>query len=370
MSLDTIFRLVGKKLISIKTRSFREGLHGETLEAALQGLIERHPQLLLGTRNRDVQEECGLVLLRREMPLQQWSLDHLLVDRNAILTLVETKLFENPESRREVIGQIIEYAAHAKTAWANGVVRERAAEYWDGMDGKSVDEILCEEFDLDESSIDGFWVDIEENLAQGRIRLVIAGDQLRPEVRQSIEYLNGEMRNAEVLGFELKGYGDEEDLIIIPTVIGQLHGSSGPPSDRHTWTPTRLRQAFDQIDDSSVSRRLLQLLGWAEQAGCFLESASKGPCFGLASTNDKRLLSISPTWIYLYFEPERYAEGSTERDQLVTNLKAANLLPSALDPSTVQSGRNLSRSPSELTDDQLEDLLKILERHCQNSLPE
>ena len=115
------------------------------------------------------------------------------------MTLVETKLIQNPESRREVLGQVIEYAANTNESWAHGRARQYATEFW-SQQGRELDQVLLEEFggDLD---IESFWGTVEENLKDGRIRLIIAADELRVEVRRMIEYLNKEMQNAEVLGF-------------------------------------------------------------------------------------------------------------------------------------------------------------------------
>ena len=53
-------------------------------------------------------------LLGEQVSIGSWSAGHLLLDQEGILTLVETKLAENPESPREVIGQILAYAANAE----------------------------------------------------------------------------------------------------------------------------------------------------------------------------------------------------------------------------------------------------------------
>jgi hypothetical protein len=76
-----------------------------------------------------------------------WSLDHLLVDQEGILTLVETKLAENPESRREVIGQVLEYAANAEASWRDGRLQERAAAYWTKQ-GKDVNDVLRQQLGI------------------------------------------------------------------------------------------------------------------------------------------------------------------------------------------------------------------------------
>lgn len=57
------------------------------------------------------------------------SLDQPLVDQFGALTLVEFELLANPESRREVIGQNIEYAAIASAAWEGGQLRIQLIQY-------------------------------------------------------------------------------------------------------------------------------------------------------------------------------------------------------------------------------------------------
>ena len=79
------------------------------------------------------------------MPIGAWSLDHVLVDQRGILTLVEAKLIANPEARREVVGQIMEYAANAREAWSGGRLRERATEFWQQR-GRQVEDVFREQF--------------------------------------------------------------------------------------------------------------------------------------------------------------------------------------------------------------------------------
>lgn len=122
---DEVFHFNGHKLTPMPSRSMREGLLGKTLEDALQTFFEKYPQIIPGKQIDPVSgDPPHFVLLRREMPVGGGSLDHLFVDQKGTLTLVETKLFQNPESRREVIGQTIEYAANAIEFWAGGAARE------------------------------------------------------------------------------------------------------------------------------------------------------------------------------------------------------------------------------------------------------
>lgn len=60
------------------------------------------------------------LLVKREMMVEdpgtaegRWSLDFLMVDQDGIPTLVECKRFRDTRARREVIGQMFDYAANA-----------------------------------------------------------------------------------------------------------------------------------------------------------------------------------------------------------------------------------------------------------------
>ncbi|MDP6379763.1 MAG: hypothetical protein QF662_00340, partial [Phycisphaerae bacterium] len=108
---DEVFVIQDGRLRSLLSRSLRDGLLGTTLEDALQKLIEEYPQIIPGSQiSPGSDDPPRFVLLCREMAVEDWSLDFLLVDQHGIPTLVEAKLIQNPESRRAVVGQIIEYA--------------------------------------------------------------------------------------------------------------------------------------------------------------------------------------------------------------------------------------------------------------------
>ncbi len=153
---DEIFFLSKDEVSAMPIRPMRQGLFGTTLEDAFQKLLERYPEIVPGKQIRPgADNPPRFILLRREAPISNWSLDHLLVDQFGVLTLVECKLLENPESRREVVGQIIEYASNARAAWGGGRLRDFAHSYWTGL-GKDFDEVCIATLEL-ESGIEEFW---------------------------------------------------------------------------------------------------------------------------------------------------------------------------------------------------------------------
>jgi hypothetical protein len=365
---DEIFLLENDRLSPLPVRPMQAGLFGKTLEDALQTLLQKYPQVIPGKQIDPVSEDPPrFALLRREMPVGGWSLDHLYIDQRGVLTLVETKLIQNPESRREVIGQIIEYAANADEFWASGRARQHAAEFW-SKQNKELDQILQEQLG-EEIDVEDLWDSVEANLKRGHIRLIVAADELRPEVRRMIEYLNREMQNAEILGLELKCYGeDTSSLVLVPRLIGQTQDSI----DRRIasggtilWNVENLRTAYRGLPDSELGQRLLKVLGWTLENNLFLATRAKSPAFGLRGNNELRVVSFySNGTMYVWLSEKHFAGGPSERDQFVGELKELGLLDQVIDPQEVVSGRNLTMRLTELDDDKLTKLLDLFRRHC------
>src|SRR6476620_5793197 len=92
-------------------------------ETLLQKLLADHPDLLAGDQIND-EEPRRWLLVTREMAVPgeldgavRWSLDHLFLDQDSIPTLVEVKRSTDTRIRREVVGQMLDYAANAVVYW-------------------------------------------------------------------------------------------------------------------------------------------------------------------------------------------------------------------------------------------------------------
>jgi hypothetical protein len=88
-------------------------------EHEFQGLLERFPELLAGEQI-DRESPRRWLLVGREIGIPdseglsaRWALDHLFVDQDGTPTLVEVKRQSDTRIRREVVGQVLEYAANA-----------------------------------------------------------------------------------------------------------------------------------------------------------------------------------------------------------------------------------------------------------------
>ena len=139
-------------------------------EDELQALIAEHPDLLDGEQIRPGNPRRW-VLVTREKGIAEtsdagarWSLDLLIVDQDAEPTLVEVKRGSNPEIRRTVVGQLLEYAAHAARTWNANTLR-LAFEESATARGHDPDEKLRRLLQVDGApDADGFWDNVSKNL--------------------------------------------------------------------------------------------------------------------------------------------------------------------------------------------------------------
>lgn len=181
-------------------------------EAALQQLLAESPGLLYG-----VEKDSALVA-RELFILGTGYLDLAIVHLDGAITLVECKLSSNPEIRREIVGQILAYAA-AISRW--------------GVDDLAAAWRSTTKTDLDESALalatessvpfepTNFRYQLAANLAAGRFRLILAVDQATSELRNIVEFLNRRSTDdLEVLGVEFEYIRDGDVEILIPNTFG------------------------------------------------------------------------------------------------------------------------------------------------------
>lgn len=188
-------------------------------EDTLQVLLAEHPQLL-GGEELDPNDPRRFLLLKREVHDQDSGyVDHLFVDQDGVLTLVEAKLGKNHEARRKVVGQLLDYASSAAASWTaktlTGWLEERCEQ--DDLDPSAV----FDEFETELSEPGQFWARVEDNLRAGNIRLIFACDGEVPvSLCRIVEFLNERMRPTEVLALEVKTLQSDDKTIFVSNVVG------------------------------------------------------------------------------------------------------------------------------------------------------
>ena len=107
----------------------------------------------------------------------RWSLDHLFVDQDGVPTLVEVKRSKDTRIRREVVGQMLDYAANGVAYWP--VADLRAA-----FEAKTPDADAAIKAALGESlTADDLWKAVDQNLGAGRLRMIFLADEIPSELK-------------------------------------------------------------------------------------------------------------------------------------------------------------------------------------------
>jgi len=196
-----------------------------TTEDVLQDLLMRYPDLLAGEQI-DPDSPRRWLLVARELGVpgeeggsSAWSLDHLFLDQDGVPTFVECKRASDTRSRREVIAQMLDYAANGTAYWPIDRIRQAAAETAQAA-GTTIDDRVRELLAEDDSDVDAFWATVERNLRAGRVRLLFVADRTHRELRRLVEFLNEKMSDVEVLAIEVKQYLGTSYQVVVPRVIG------------------------------------------------------------------------------------------------------------------------------------------------------
>jgi hypothetical protein len=113
-------------------------------EADLQELLADHVHLLSGAQiNQDSPRRWLLIKREAGIPNQEgggawWSVDHFVVDQDAVPTFVVAKRASDARARREVVAQMLDYAANGSAFW----VPEQLRAWFEGDDPKAATQQL------------------------------------------------------------------------------------------------------------------------------------------------------------------------------------------------------------------------------------
>lgn len=154
----------------------------------------------------------------RELPLPKSGgtvyLDVFGVTSAGRPVLVECKLWRNPQARREVIAQILEYAALLRGwSYADLTARLKAKLGWDGANPlysqAAAHGCLLSEADFTDA--------VSRNLRNGDFHLIVAGDGIREDAQAIAEHIGD--KGARIALVEFQRWEDSEgNRLIVPSV--------------------------------------------------------------------------------------------------------------------------------------------------------
>ncbi len=270
-------------------------------EDELQALIAEHPELLDGEQIRPGNPRRWILITREkgiaETPDSgaRWSIDHLIVDQDAVPTLIEVKRGSNTEIRRTIVGQMLEYAAHAAQTWTADELR-RTFEESANAQGLDPSEVLGQLLQADgEPDADGFWEKVTTNLTARRLRLLFVANDIPDPLERVVEFLNAQMPGIEVLAVEIKQFRGESTQTLVPRVLGRLATSSG-----HSATEPRRRltqESFlDELPSDEARNAVARIFEVAREYGASLAWGSSGVSVRMRCS--VWMYPVSVAWLY------------------------------------------------------------------------
>ena len=192
----------------------------------------------------------------RELLTSAGPIDICVVSPSGAITVVECKLNKNPESRRMVIGQVIDYASALKSS---GFPSFRQG--WLARDGDDLDQIV-EGGDL------GL---LEQNIESGNIDLCLAVDQIDDDLKRMVLYLSAITSDEVSVSAIQLTYARHGDLeILVPSSYGiemaqaKVHKHA---ASKECWTWETFTSELSHPDDLQCANELKRRLDETRSTG-------------------------------------------------------------------------------------------------------
>lgn len=154
-------------------------------EADIQALVHAHPSCLPISEIDAI--FASPVAICRELQTPAGSIDNLLITPTGLPILVECKLWRNPQGRREVVGQILDYAKEL-SRWSSSDLQREVSRClkWKLPQDPVLSLVRDAGHDVNEIEFND---NLTINLRRGRFLLLIVGDGIREGVEAIAEYL-------------------------------------------------------------------------------------------------------------------------------------------------------------------------------------
>lgn len=161
-----------------------------------------------------------LISLGKEVSIKSGNIDNVFISPEGYITIIENKLWINPGARREVVGQIIDYAKDLNkldfTEFDNKVKKSNS-------DNLGIVDILKNEESISEQQEFELIDTISRNLRNGRFLLLIIGDGIKESVEEMTEYLVGYPQlqfTLALIEIQIYSFGEDPNkLLLIPQII-------------------------------------------------------------------------------------------------------------------------------------------------------
>ena len=162
----------------------------------------------------------GMIPICRELATESGYADLLYINTDGFITIGECKLWRNPESRRKVVGQILDYAKDL-SKWNYSKFESECLKAGKYSKKSLFDIISKDQPDIEEPE---FIDNVQKNLEKGRFLLLIIGDGIQENMEDLVNYIHRSGNLHFTLGLiELPVYENKEknELIITPRILAK-----------------------------------------------------------------------------------------------------------------------------------------------------
>lgn len=242
-------------------------------EALLQRLLADHPALLGGDQMASGGAPRQWLFVTREASVPdseasggRWSLDHLFLDQDAIPTFVEVKRASDSRIRREVVGQMLDYAANGLRYWPVEQIQSFLASRVGDMDAELV-RVFGESIDST-----AYWQSLRDNIAEGRVRLLFIADSIPQELLAVVEFLNKQMDHTEVLAVEIPQFTSNDGRrMLAPRVLGQtqeaVQKKGGASTPGRKWDEASFFEEIERLYPGERAGFVRRFFDWNRERG-------------------------------------------------------------------------------------------------------
>lgn|GEM_PF-1095499 len=209
--------------VPVRTLERLPRVHTTFDERFLQDLLADHPELL---PVHDVRDDAGsLLCIGREVAVSSGAIDNLYLSTEGYPVIVETKLWRNPQARREVLSQTLDYI--------KDVVQkdfEWFAQQWmlfNQQHGNYTGDFLSRLNELSDDEIDEqFIIDrVNRALSRGDVIAMIVGDGIETRLQELVAHLcmdSSHLRYSLALvelGCYKLGKQDDDGILVVPRIV-------------------------------------------------------------------------------------------------------------------------------------------------------
>jgi hypothetical protein len=222
---------------------------GYASEDQLQAMISEFPELLPGVSPDS--------FVCREFNTDSGPIDNVIINsKDGSITLVECKLAKNPEVRRKIIGQIIDYAASiSKLSF------DEFHQRWKDRDGEDLTTIETPRGPLS--------LGVTNNLEAARFTLLLAVDEINEPLKEMVIYFNKKTDSStRVALIELARHSTGDTEILIPQTFGYeaLKPQVDAYEQRNPWSKEEFATWLATNEPSSLEK-FEKLMKSLEEAG-------------------------------------------------------------------------------------------------------